>query len=206
MQTVEGMLGRKIGMTRLFSPSGEIVPVTLIQAGPCYVAQIKTLEKDGYEAVQLGYGTAKKLNKPERGHLKAAPAVRHLREFRATDARTMQIGQRIDVSLFKSGERVDVSGTSKGKGFAGVVKRHHFAGGPRTHGQSDRLRAPGSIGATTTPGRVLKGLRAAGRMGGARVTVQRLEVIQADSEKDLLIVRGAVPGAKNGLLIVRKSR
>lgn len=203
---VEGIIGRKVGMTRVFKPTGEVVPVTVIDAGPCYVSQIKTIEKDGYVAAQIAYGNAKRLSRPEKGHLKQLPALRHLREFRVTEPSGVQVGQKIDVSMFKPGEQVDVVGTSKGKGFAGVVKRHHFAGGPRTHGQSDRLRAPGSIGATTTPGRVLKGLRMAGRMGGERVTVHNLEVVEADAERNLLMVKGAVPGARNGLLLIKKAR
>jgi len=193
-------------MTQVFTPSGEVVPVTVIEAGPCYVTQVKTVETDGYEAVQLGFGIAKRLTKPARGHLKNLPPLRHLREVAATEISSVKVGQKVDVSIFQPGERVDVVGTSKGKGFAGVVKRHHFAGGPRTHGQSDRLRAPGSVGATTTPGRVFKGLRMAGRMGGERVTVQNLEVVEADPERNLLMVKGAVPGARNSLVIIKKAR
>lgn len=203
---VEGIIGRKVGMTRVFKPSGEVVPVTVINAGPCYVSQIKTVEKDGYVAAQIGYGAAKRLSRPEKGHLKQLPPVRHLREVRVAEPSAVQVGQKVDVSIFKPGEQVDVVGTSKGKGFAGVVKRHHFGGGPRTHGQSDRLRAPGSIGSTTTPGRVFKGLRMAGRMGGERVTVHNLEVVEADAERNLLLVKGAVPGARNSLLIIKKAR
>ncbi|MGQ9674883.1 MAG: 50S ribosomal protein L3 [Chloroflexota bacterium] len=203
---VEGIIGRKVGMTRVFKPNGEIVPVTVINAGPCYVSQVKTVEKDGYVAAQIGYGAAKRLNRPEKGHLKQLPALRHLREVTVAEPSAVQVGQKVDVSIFKPGEQVDVVGTSKGKGFAGVVKRHHFSGGPRTHGQSDRLRAPGSIGSTTTPGRVFKGLRMAGRMGGERVTVHNLEVVEADAERNLLMVKGAVPGARNSLLIIKKAR
>lgn len=203
---VEGIIGRKVGMTRIFKPNGEVVPVTVISAGPCYVSQIKTVGKDGYAAAQIGYGVAKRLNRPERGHLKHLPPLRYLREVRIAEPETVQVGQKIDVGIFKPGEQVDVVGTSKGKGFAGVVKRHHFAGGPRTHGQSDRLRAPGSIGSTTTPGRVFKGLRMAGRMGGERVTVHNLEVVEADPTRNLLMVKGAVPGARNSLVIIKKAR
>ncbi len=201
---VEGILGRKVGMTQIFDATGLAVPVTAIEAGPCYVTQLRTLEKDGYEAVQLGFGHAKRLNEPEKGHLKKLPPLRYLREVRAADLSQLQVGQKIDVGLFKPGERVDVTGTSKGKGFAGVVKRHHFSGGPRTHGQSDRERAPGSVGATTTPGRVFKGLRMAGRMGHERVTVQNLEVVRVDPASNLLLVRGAVPGPNNTLLLIRR--
>lgn len=202
---MNGIIGKKIGMTQVFTPTGEAIPVTVIQAGPCYVTQVKTRQTDGYEAVQLGFGHAKRLNKPERGHLKRLPPLRYLREFRVTDATAYQVGQKITVSIFKPGDKVDVTGTSKGKGFAGVVKRHHFAGGPRTHGQSDRLRAPGAISSGTTPGRILKGKRMAGRMGNERVTVKGLTVIQADPQRDLLLVKGSVPGAANGLLLIKKA-
>jgi large subunit ribosomal protein L3 len=203
---IEGLIGRKVGMTRIFKPTGQVIPVTVVEAGPCYVTQLKTQDKDGYLAVQLGYGAAKRANKPEKGHLKQLPALKSLREFRTDDPGDVQIGQVIDVSIFEAGDKIDIVGTSKGKGYAGVVKRHHFAGGPRTHGQSDRLRAPGSVGSTTTPGRVLKGLRMSGRMGGERVTVQNLEVVEADKERNLLIVKGAIPGPRNGLLIIKKAR
>lgn len=200
-----GLIGRKIGMTQLFGEDGKVVAVTAIEAGPCFVTQVKRVDKDGYDAVQLGFGTAKRLNQAEKGHLKQVGMLRHLREFEASDIDSIEVGQRVDASLFEPGDLVDVIGISKGKGFAGGVKRHHFAGGPKTHGQSDRHRAPGSIGATTTPGRVLKGLRMAGHMGDERVTVRRLRVMEADVEKNLLLVRGAVPGAKNGLLTIRKA-
>jgi large subunit ribosomal protein L3 len=192
-------------MTQAFAADGNAHPVTVIEAGPCYVTQLRTLGKDGYEAVQLGFGEAKKLNRPERGHLKTIPVGRHLREFEIDDIGEAEVGQKVDASLFAEGELVDVIGTSKGKGFAGVMKRHHFHGGPKTHGQSDRGRSPGSIGATTTPGRVLKGMRMAGRMGGDRVTVQNLEVVRVDVARNLILVRGAVPGAREGLLMVRKT-
>jgi len=205
----KGILGKKIGMTQIFTESGEAVPVTVIEAGPCYVTQVKTEETDGYNAVQLGFEEVKpkRLTKPELGHLQKnnLPPLRHLREIRTDDAASYEVGQTIDVSIFEEGERVDVTGTSKGRGFAGVVKRHGFGGGPKTHGQSDRHRAPGSIGATSTPGRVFKGLRMAGRMGGERVTVQNLEVMQVDPERNLLVVKGAVPGARGGLLLIRSA-
>lgn len=202
---VNGLLGRKIGMTQIFAPDGTVVPVTAIELGPCWVTQIRTPERDGYEAVQIGFGETKRLNKPARGHLKGLPPLKYLREVKPAEGAEVQVGQRIDVTLFKAGDLVDVTGTSKGKGFAGVVKRHHFRGGPKTHGQSDRHRAPGSSGATTTPGRVLKGTRRAGHMGNERVTVQALEVVQADPERNLLLVKGAVPGANQGLVLVRRS-
>ncbi len=202
---IHGILGRKLGMTQVFAADGNAVPVTVIEAGPCYVTQVRTLGSDGYEAVQLGFGEAKKLNRPEKGHLKSIPAGRHLREFDVDDVGEVEVGQKVDASLFAEGETVDVIGTSKGKGFQGVMKRHHFHGGPKTHGQSDRGRSPGSIGATTTPGRVWKGQRMAGRMGGDRVTVKNLEVVRVDPNRNLILVRGAVPGAKEGLLMVRKT-
>ncbi len=203
---IEGIVGRKVGMTQIFDDKGLAVPVSVIEAGPCYVTQIRTLEKDGYEAAQIGFGSAKKLNEPAKGHLKKLTPLRHLREIRGKDVGDLQVGQKIDVSLFSPGQLVSVSGISKGKGFAGVVKRYHFAGGPKTHGQSDRHRAPGSVGAGTTPGRVLKGQRMAGRMGGEQVTVRNLEVVQSDPERNILLIRGAIPGANNSLVMVRKAK
>jgi large subunit ribosomal protein L3 len=279
---LSGLLGRKVGMTQVFGPNGTSIPVTIIEAGPCTVTQVKTMPTDGYDAVQLGFGTAKVKNttRPLLGHLghtlpqtpsqrrrqqqtqakarqearqKAASAqasatgeasttateteaevaevaeaagakseqqrtgtkrrrgtgqalgpFRLLREVKIVGPETVSVGQAIDVAMFTVGERVDIIGTSKGKGFAGVMKRHGFHGGPRTHGQSDRARAPGSIGPGTTPGRVLKGTRMAGRMGNERVTIKALEVIQADPERSLLVVRGSVPGPNGGLVMIRK--
>ncbi|MEE8174573.1 MAG: 50S ribosomal protein L3 [Dehalococcoidia bacterium] len=202
---VRGLIGRKIGMTQVFLDDGTMQAVTAIEAGPCFVVQIKTEAKEGYDAVQLGFGQAKRLNSPQKGHLKGVGSLRYLREFKAGDVSTLEVGQKVDVGLFQAGDLVDIIGTSKGKGFAGVVKRHHFAGGPKTHGQSDRHRAPGSIGATTTPGRVFKGMRMAGHMGNERVTVRHLKVIAADTERNLLLIKGAVPGGRNGILLVNKS-
>ncbi len=202
---ITGILGKKVGMTQVFQDEGAVVAVTAIEAGPCTVTQIKTKAKEGYDAVQLGFGPAKRINRPQRGHLKKLGPYKHLREFRVEDASKMQLGDSVDVGIFHPGDLVDVMGTSKGRGFAGVVKRYHFAGGSKTHGQSDRHRAPGSIGAGTDPGRVIKGLKMAGHMGDERVTVQKLQVVKADPERNLLLVRGAVPGPRNGLLIVRKS-
>ncbi len=271
-----GLLGRKVGMTQVFGPTGRSIPVTVIEAGPCTVTQVKTVLTDGYDAVQLGFGTAKLKNttRPQLGHLghslpqtpsqrrkqqqtqakarqkarqKAAEAAgetaegtateteadvaeaagtkteqrqasarrRHgagaalgpfrvLREVKVVGSDTVSVGQTVDVAMFTPGEEVDVIGTSKGKGFAGVMKRHGFRGGPRTHGQSDRPRAPGSIGPGTTPGRVLKGTRMAGRMGNDRVTIKALEVIQADPGRNLLLVKGSVPGPNGGLVMIRK--
>ena len=202
---LRGYLGKKIGMSRVFRDDGRVVPVTMIQAGPCSVTQIKTTDTDGYEAVQLGFGTVKKLNKPRSGHLRGASPVRHLREVKADDVGEFELGQQISVDIFEPGELVDVIGTSKGRGFAGVMKRHGFGGGPRTHGQSDRARAPGSIGGGTTPGKVFKGLKMAGHMGNARITVKNLEIVQVDPERNLLFVKGGVPGAPNGLLMIRRT-
>lgn len=198
------MIGRKIGMTQLFHDDGEVV-VTAIEVGPCFVIQVKTEAKDGYNAVQLGFGEAKRLNSPQKGHLKEIGQFKHLREFSVEDVNSVQVGQKVDVDMFKPGDLLDVTGISKGKGFAGVVKRHHFAGGPKTHGQSDRHRAPGSIGATTSPGRVLKGMRMAGHMGDRRVTERNLKVLDVDSARHLLLVKGAVPGSKKGLLLIKKA-
>jgi len=201
----EGLLGRKLGMTQIFEEGGLVKAVTAIEAGPCTVTQIKTPDKDGYTAIQIGFQEAKKLNKPETGHLKGVPLLRHLQEVRLESVESYQQGQQIDASVFEVGELVDVVGKSKGKGFAGGVKRHHFRGGPKTHGQSDRHRAPGSVGATTTPGRVYKGTRMAGHLGDVRVTVQNLKVIEVDTDRNLLVLEGAVPGANNGLVFVRKA-
>lgn len=201
----KGLLGKKIGMTRIFTDNGEVVPVTILEVGPCYVTQVKTVEKDGYNAVQIGFEQTKRLNKPLRGHLRNLPLLRYLREIRTDDVENYEVGQVLDVTLFQPGERVDVTGTSKGRGFAGAVKRHGFRGGPKTHGQSDRHRAVGSIGATTTPGRVWKGLRAPGHMGNERVTVLNLEVVKVDPERNLIAVKGAVPGPNGGLVIVRNA-
>jgi large subunit ribosomal protein L3 len=205
---IRGLLGRKIGMTQVFSSSGEAIPVTVIEAGPCVVTQIRTQDRDGYAAVQIGFGDIKpkNLNKPQQGHLaKAGRLVRYLREFEADDVEEHEVGQILNVDLFESGQIIDVTGTSKGRGFQGVMRRHGFRGGPRTHGQSDRARAPGSIGAGTTPGRVWKGTRMAGRMGNKRVTVQNLEVVEVLPEQHVILVRGSVPGAKNGLLLIRRA-
>ncbi|MDP2663233.1 MAG: 50S ribosomal protein L3 [Dehalococcoidia bacterium] len=203
---INGIVGRKVGMTHLFQEDGRALGVTVIEAGPCTVTQVKTQEKDGYQAVQIGFGEAKKLNSPEKGHLKKNGAFKHLREFSPTEPADIKVGHKVDVSLFKVGDKVDLIGISKGKGFAGGVKRYHFRGGPKTHGQSDRHRAPGSVGATTTPGRVFKGLRMAGHMGDDRVTVKHVEVVRVDPDRNLLLVNGAAPGARNGLLLIKKTR
>ncbi|HEY7414030.1 MAG TPA: 50S ribosomal protein L3 [Ktedonobacteraceae bacterium] len=262
---LNALLGRKVGMTQVFGPNGIVIPVTVIEAGPCVVTQIKTAARDGYEAVQIGFERVsnKNVTRPVLGHLghrlpllrgqrrtlqthqqqqrssneeseqekdesrqskqirkllkvqenrqrRPGPELgpfRILREVdlqKGTEADSIELGAQFDVGLFEDGEAVDVIGTSKGKGFQGVMKRHGFRGGPRTHGQSDRSRAPGSIGSGTTPGRVLKGTRMAGRMGNVRVTAKKLEVIQSDPERNLLVVKGSVPGANGGLLVIRK--
>jgi large subunit ribosomal protein L3 len=205
MGNTKGLIGRKVGMTRLFAENGEVVPVTVLQVGPCYVTQIKTTEKDGYNAIQIGFEHAKKLTKPMQGHLKEQPPVRYLREIRTDAVSDYELGQVLNASLFAVGDLVDVMAKSQGKGFAGVMKRHHFKGGPMSHGQSDRQRSPGAIGSGTTPGRVLKGLRGPGHMGNRRVTVLNLEVVHIDPEQNLLAVRGAIPGAQKGLVMVRNA-
>ncbi len=261
---LSGLLGRKVGMTQVFGPNGAVIPVTVIEAGPCVVTQIKTVAQDGYEAVQIGFEQAhlKSATRPELGHLghklsllkaqrkrlqeyqqkhgkkssaedeektekkekqiaklqqvqenrqrRPGPELGPFKVLREVDMQKgaslegLELGKTFDASLFKVGESVDVVGTSKGKGFQGGVKRHGFSGGPKTHGQSDRHRAPGSIGSGTTPGRVLKGTRMAGHMGNARVTTKKLQVIQADPERNLLLVKGSVPGANGGLLMIKK--
>jgi large subunit ribosomal protein L3 len=201
-------LGRKIGMTQVFGETGEVIPVTVLEVGPCVVTQVRTRDRDGYEAVQVGYGDArpKSLTRPEAGHLKGAGRlVRHLREFKADDLSEHEVGQVLTADVFAAGDLVDVTGTSKGRGFQGVMRRHGFRGGPRTHGQSDRSRAPGSIGAGTDPGRVWKGTRMAGRMGNRRVTTQNLEVVEVLTDRNVILVRGSVPGAKSGLVMVRRA-
>jgi large subunit ribosomal protein L3 len=202
---ISGIIGKKLGMTQVFRDNGKAEAVTAIEAGPCSVIQIKTVAQEGYNAVQLGFGQAKRLKSPQRGHLKKMGQFRYLRELRVDDTSDIQVGNRVDVSLFETGNLVDVTGVSRGKGFAGVVKRYGFAGGPKTHGQSDRHRHGGSIGATTSPGRVLKGTRMAGRMGNQRVTVRKLEIFGTDPARNLLLLKGAVPGGANGLLLIRRS-
>ena len=202
---VNGLIGKKLGMTQVFTDAGLAVPVTVIEVEPNFVTQVKTPERDGYSAVQLGHGEVKRLNKPESGHLKGSTKLRNLKEVEVSGAELPQVGEKLDVGIFSKGDSIDVIGVSKGKGFAGVVKRHHFAGGPKTHGQSDRHRAPGSVGASSTPGRVFKGMRMAGHMGNHRTTVQNLEVVDVDSGRNVILVKGAVPGGKNGIVVVRKS-
>lgn len=203
-----GLIGKKVGMTSIFSPEGKNLPCTVLEVGPCTVTQVKTEDVDGYNAIQLGWGEAKEKNtsKALKGHVQRAStsAKKKLVEF--TDfAEELELGQVLTVELFEEGTFVDVVGTSKGKGFQGVVKRHGFAGvGQATHGQHNRLRAPGSIGAGSDPSRVFKGMRMAGRMGGKRAKVQNLQVLKVDAEKNLLVVKGSVPGAKNSTVIIEK--
>lgn len=207
----KGLLGKKIGMTQIFDEEGKAIPVTIIEAGPCYVTQIRLPERDGYSAIQLGYAEVKprRLSGGQLGHLKREginlPPLRYLREFR-TKAPDLKEGDQVTVDAFSVGEHVDVVGTSKGKGFQGGVKRYHFAGGPKTHGQSDRLRAPGSRSSGTTPGRVFKGSRGPGHMGNELVTSQHLKVVLVDAERNLIGVRGAVPGPRGGLVVIREAR
>ena len=205
---VNAIIGRKIGMTQLFAEDGSVVPATVIKAGPCVVVQRKTATTDGYESVQIGLveGKPAKVRKPLAGHYKKAnvPPTRVLREVKLAKDGDPKVGDQILVTMFENGERVDIVGTSRGKGFQGVVKRHHFAGGAATHGSMFH-RAPGSIGASSFPSRVVKGMRAAGRMGGDRITVRNLKVAKVDADNNLLIVRGAIPGAPTGYVIIRKA-
>ncbi len=217
---MKGLLGLKLGMTQVIDETGVVAPVTIIQAGPCYVTQVKVELTDGYDAIQVGFDEVKekRLTRGQLGHLGLLepdkmhpnrketpdiPPVRRLREFRTRSAGDFELGQELTVAQFNPGDKVDVVGRSKGKGFAGVVKRHGFRGGPRTHGQSDRQRAPGSIGATSGMSRVIKGMKMAGRMGNERVSSQNIEVIRVDAERNLLAVKGSVPGAKGGLVMIR---
>jgi large subunit ribosomal protein L3 len=219
---VKGLLGIKLGMTQVFDDDGLVTPVTVIQAGPCYVTQVKTTESDGYNAVQLGFGEIKekRLSKGQRGHLgllkpdkehprrkksRGISAVRHLREFRTQKVSEHQVGQTLTVEQFQRGDRVDVSGKSKGRGFAGVVKRYGFGGGIKTHGQSDRHRAPGSIGATSGTAHVFKGKKMPGRMGNEHLTAQNLEVMRVDADRNLIAVKGSVPGTKGGFVVIQEA-
>ena len=203
---IQGMVGRKLGMTQVFDERGVVYPVTVIECGPNVVTQIKTQETDGYEAVQLGFGLSRRLNKPEQGHRRASGfQSKELREVKADSLDGLEVGQQIKVDTFAEGELIDVTGTSKGRGFQGGMKRHGFKGGPATHGQSDRARAPGSIGSSATPGHVFKGMKMAGHMGDEWVTVQNLTVVRVDTERNLLLVRGSVPGHNKGLVLIKKA-
>ncbi len=203
--SIEGILGRKVGMTQIFEKDGTSVPVTVIETSPSTVVQVKTRENDGYEAVQVGFGTRKRVNSPEKGHMKELGSFQYLRELSVDDINAWEAGKKVGCEIFEAGDLVDVSGAAKGRGFAGVMKRHGFHGGPKTHGQSDRARAPGSIGAGTDPGRVIKGVKMAGHMGTNQVTVKNLKVVHVDSARGILMVRGAVPGNEGVLLKVRRS-
>lgn len=207
---MKGLIGRKVGMTQIFDEAGRSLPVTLIEAGPCYVTQVRQPLRDGYSAVQLGFGEApaRRLAGGELGHLTRSqlPPLRFLREFRLPDSGELKEGDKVTVAVFAVGDRVDVIGTTKGKGFQGGVKRHGFRGGPKTHGQSDRQRAPGSRGSTTTPGRVFKGSRGPGHMGSVRSTSMDLKVVMVDGERNLLAVRGPVPGPSGAVVIVQQAR
>jgi large subunit ribosomal protein L3 len=204
-----GLLGKKIGMTSIFDDAGQVIPCTVIEAGPCFVTQVRTRERDGYTAIQLGFEVQKErlVRKPEQGHAAKAGTkpLRFVREFRENGEKEYQPGQEIKVeAVFAKGDVVKVVGTSKGRGFQGVVKRHHFGGGFRTHGQSDRERAPGSIGSSSYPSRVFRGQRMAGRMGGERTTVRNLKVVGVIADSNLLLVKGSVPGAINGYVEIHK--
>jgi large subunit ribosomal protein L3 len=205
----KGILGRKLGMTQIFDDGNRIVPVTVIEAGPCRVVQLKTPERDGYAAVQLAFGETKsqRLTKPELGHLKAANAdpAKYLAELRVTDLSGFELGQVLKADVFEAGERVDVTGISKGHGFSGVMKRHNFQGQGASHGNHKKHRAPGSIGACATPARVFKGIRMAGQYGNVRTTTLNLEVVQGDAERNLLLIRGSVPGPSGGIVFVRNA-
>ncbi len=203
---LEGLLGRKLGMTQVFDKDGRIHAVTVVEAGPCIVSQLKTSDKDGYDAVQVAYGSRRRSNKPMRGHLQKLGDLRTLREFRVIGEGGYALGDKVGVELFEEGDLVDVSGVSRGRGFAGGVRRWNFRGGPKTHGQSDRHRAPGSIGSGTTPGRVYKGQKMAGHMGAEQVTSKNLKVIAKDEGKGLLMIAGAVPGATNATVRVRHAK
>jgi large subunit ribosomal protein L3 len=207
MAQIKGILGRKIGMTQVFDDEGHAIPVTVVEAGPCRIAQVKTPETDGYHAVQLAFGEPRRVNKPMLGHFKKANVdpARTLVELRLEEPSDYQLGMELKADVFEPGETVDVIGVTKGKGFAGAMKRHHFHGLSASHGTKRKHRSPGSIGACATPARVFKGTRMAGHLGHVRVTTLNLRVIKADPEKNLLLIRGAVPGPKGGLIMVRSA-
>lgn len=209
MAAVKGILGRKLGMTQIWDSENRVIPVTVIQAGPCRVVQLKTPERDGYAAVQIAFGSVKeqRLNRPELGHLEKAGVApsKHLAELRVDDLSPYAVGQLISADVFAAGERVDVTGISKGKGFTGTMKRHNFKGQGASHGNHKKHRAPGSIGACATPARVFKGMRMAGQSGNARVTTLNLEVVEGDAERGLLLVKGSVPGPTGGIVFVRNA-
>ena len=202
------MLGKKLGMSQMFDEAGNSYPVTIIEAGPCVVTQVKTKKVDGYEAIQVGFGEKKEkhVNKPMMGHFKKSNSkplqfIKELRDFEGAD---VKLGDEIKVDVFRTGQKVNITGISKGKGFAGVMRRHNFGGGQETHGQSDRLRAPGSIGQGSSPSKVFKGMKMGGRMGGDRNTIRNLRILKIDAENNIMVIKGAVPGANNGLVLIRK--
>jgi len=205
--SIVGLLGRKIGMSVIFDKEdNKAIPVTVVEVGPCTVTQIKRMQTDGYEAVQIGFENSTKLNKPKMGHLKRSGSnFKVLKEFQAENLNDYQVGQTIDVNIFQEGETVKISGTSKGKGFAGVVKRYNFKGGPKTHGQSDRHRAPGSIGAGSSPGKVWKGTKMAGHMGSVNVTEIGLKIVKIDNKNNTLALKGSVPGSRRSLISIKKN-
>ena len=204
----KGLIGRKVGMTQIFDEKGNVIPVTVIEAGPCVVAQVKTVETDGYDAIQLGFGAVKDkhINKPEKGHFAKAnvTAKKHLREFRLDSIEGIKVGDELKADVFAAGEKIDVQGTSKGKGFQGVIKRHGQHRGPMGHG-SMYHRRPGSMGATSTPGRVFKGKKLPGHMGDVTSTILNLDIVRVDADKNVILVKGSIPGAKNSIVRVRKS-
>ncbi len=205
---MSGLIGKKLGMTRIFDEKGNDVQVSVIQTGPCFVTEIRTQDRHGYDALQLGFEEKrdKSVKQPERGHFKKSGVkpMRYLREFRTFDVSQFKLGDVIKADIFQVGEEVKVIGISKGKGFQGVMKRHHFGGGPVSHGQSDRRRAPGSVGGSSYPSRVFKGTRMAGQMGNARITVRNLKVVRIDAENNIVMVRGGIPGARNGMVLISK--
>jgi len=209
MKNVKAILGEKLGMTQIFDDAGRAIPVTVVQAGPCVVSNVRTPERDGYSAVQLGFGIKKekRVNKPQKGMFAKAgiEPVRHLVEVRTDDAGSFTVGSLITVDIFAAGEHVDVTGVSKGKGFAGVMKRHNFAGKPDSHGTERKHRSPGSVGAGTTPGRVFPGMKGPGHLGDERTTIMSLEVVESDLERNLILIKGAIPGATGGLVMIRNA-
>jgi len=206
--TIEGILGRKLGAMQVFDEKGRLRGVTAVEVGPCFVTDIRTEDRNGYSAVQVGFQEDRKLNKPEAGHLRAAGnlKLRHLAEFDVAAGDAYTLGDRLGVELFEAGQFVDVTATSKGRGFQGGVRRHNFRGGPKTHGQSDRHRAPGSIGSGTTPGRVYKGTRMAGHMGAVRTTIRNLEVVARNEDRSVIFVGGSVPGPAGGVVRIRTAK
>ena len=204
----KGLIGRKVGMTQIFDEKGNVIPVTVIEAGPCVVAQVKTVETDGYDAMQLGFGEVKDkhINKPEKGHFSKAglEAKKHLREFRLDSVENVKVGDELKADVFEAGEKIDVQGTSKGKGFQGVIKRHGQHRGPMGHG-SMYHRRPGSMGSTSTPGRVFKGKKLPGHMGKVTVTIQNLDVVKVDMDKNVILVKGSVPGPKGSILKIKSA-